>query len=239
MNQNHPPIIGIVSGIGPLAGSDILGKIFKNAALIYHAVEDYEYPDVVLLNHGIKGVDYTAKLSSAFESNIITMSKTIESYGANIIGIACNTAHLYLNQITFNPSTTFINLIDEVSKEASKTKQKYLLLTSKSSKDNRLYQNYLKKYGVDFKETDESQQTLLDQTIELIMAHKLEKASQSIQKVLLSAKKQGFNSVIAACTELPIAIENCKNIYGLKIIDSNDILSKALLRSYYDKLPLT
>jgi aspartate racemase len=236
MNQNHPPIIGIVSGIGPLAGSDILAKLFKNAATYYGAIEDHEYPDVILLNHGIKGVDNTATLSDDFEKNIVNMSTTLENYGANIIGIACNTAHLYLDKINFQQDTKLVNLIDIVAIEASKKQHRYLLLTSTTSKDNKLYHRYLKKHGVNFAETDCKQQRLLDHTIELVMAHKLESAGKVIQKVLDYAKNNGFTAVIAACTELPIAIDSCDSLFGLEVINSNDVLSKELLKIYYDQL---
>ena len=41
-------LIGIVSGLGPLAGSDVLDKLYQHAARRYHAVEDVDYPDVLL-----------------------------------------------------------------------------------------------------------------------------------------------------------------------------------------------
>ncbi len=236
MNQNYQPIIGIVSGIGPLAGSDILAKLFKNAALHHNAIEDHEYPDAILLNHGIKGVGTTAALCDSFEKNIINMSTTLENHGATIIGIACNTAHLYLEKIKLKSNTKLVNLVDIVAVEASKIDSKCLLLTSITSKENKLYQPYLKRYGVNFVETTAKQQRLLDQTIDLIMAHKLIDAGKTIQKVLNIAKKDGFTTVIAACTELPIAIDNCSDTFGLNILDSNDILSKELLRVYYGQL---
>lgn len=236
MNHNCLPIIGIVSGIGPLAGSDILAKLFKNAAVHYGTVEDHEYPDVLLLNHGIIGVGNNAALSDSFEKNIVNMSTKLEDYGATIIGIACNTAHLYLEQIKLKSCTKLVNLIDVVAIEASRVNNKYLLLTSITSKENKLYHLYLDKYGVNFTETTAKQQELLDQTIELIMAHKLDKAGKIIQKVLKIAKKDGFTAVIAGCTELPIAIDNCKDTLDLNIIDSNDILSKELLKNYYGQL---
>jgi aspartate racemase len=225
--------IGIVSGVGPLAGSDVLAKTFNNAAEIYGAIEDCEYPDLILLNHGIDGIDNTASLNDKFETEIAEMVISLEQQGCNIIGIACNTAHLYLDKIKTKEQTKLINLIDTVSKVASVADKKYLLLTSSASKQNKLYHGYLVKHKVAFDETTTEQQNLIDTTIGLIMAYKLDEAGEIMQQVIDSANSQGYDAIIAGCTELPIAITRCKNLYGMSAIDSNDELAKAMLKSYY------
>lgn len=227
--------IGIVSGIGPLAGSDVLTKVFKNAAEIYGAVEDSEYPDLLLLNHGVEGVDSIGTLNDAFEKEIVAMVHHLEAQGCDVIGIACNTAHTYLHKIKTKPQTTFVNLIDTVSKVAKEAGQSYLLLTSSTSKQQKLYHGYLDKYAVPFQESNQEQQALLDQAIGLVMSYKLDEAGSLIETVFKSAKSQGHSAVIAGCTELPIAIEHCKDLSRLKVIDSNDELAKALLDKYYKK----
>lgn len=232
-NMKFNPKIGIVSGVGPLAGSDLLAKVFKNAAHLYGAVEDNQYPDLILLNHGIKGFDNTATLNDNFKNEIIESVQKLESQGANVIGIACNTAHAYLHKIKINKNTKLINLIDAVAHEASKHNVKYLLLTSNGSKQQKLYHPYLKKYGVNFVETSEEMQGALDSTIGLVMAHKLDEAGKVIERVLSEAETRGFRAIIAGCTELPIAIDHCKSKNNIKIIDSNQVLAQRLTANYY------
>ena len=59
-------LIGIVSGLGPLAGSDVLAKALAYAATEYGAVEDADYPDVVLFSHGIDDFDSTGNIEEDF-----------------------------------------------------------------------------------------------------------------------------------------------------------------------------
>lgn len=56
-----------------------------------------------------------------------------------------------------------------------------------------------------------------------------------MSKVLMSAKEAGFSAVIAGCTELPIAIDNTKDTFGLTIISSNEVLAKTLANHYYSQ----
>ncbi len=224
-------VIGIVSGVGPLAGSDVLAKVFKNAAEIHGAVEDNEYPDLVLLNHGIQGVDNTGNLNDNFEKEIVSIVQQLESQGATVIGIACNTAHAYLDKIEVKQGVVLVNLIDAVATEAAKSDDKYLLLTSNASKKQKLYHGYLQKHGVSFKETTRSQQKLLDKAIGLVMAYKLDEAGKILEQALLGAT--GFTAVIVGCTELPIAIDQCQSVKNIKFIDSNKVLAQYLTANYY------
>lgn len=229
------PKIGIVSGVGPLAGCDVLAKTFKHAAQAYGAIEDCTYPDTVLVSHGIKGVDNTGTLTNNFANEITGMVEQLEQNGANIIGVACNTAHIYLDTIRTKKDTTLVNLIDEVAKQASKYDHNYLLLTSRTSKEQKLYLSYLNKHDVCYSETTSSTQSYLDAAIELVMAYKLEEAGERLKRVLNDAKATGLTAVIAACTELPIAIDNCTDTFKLKVIDSNNVLAQTLTKKYYSK----
>lgn len=227
--------IGIVSGIGPMAGSDVLSKILKNSAKNYSAVEDSDYPELVLISHGIEGVDNTGTLNNSFETGIVEMVYKLENQDANIIGIACNTAYVYLDKIQIKPGTTLVNLIDVVSRVAKTADKNYLLLTSSAAKDQRLYQDYLDKYKVSYYETSKEQQQLVDEVIYFIMANKLVEAGKLLDTLLDVAHTQGIDAIIAGCTELPVALEYCKNSHKLKIVNSNDELANALLNAYYSE----
>jgi aspartate racemase len=211
----------------------VLARVFKNAAEMYSAIEDSDYPDLLLLNHGIEGVDNIGTLNDAFEKEIVGMVQYLEAQGCNVIGIACNTAHTYLDKIKTKPQTTFINLIDTVSKVAKEAGHSYLLLTSSTSKQQKLYHGYLDKHAVPFQESNQEQQALLDEAIGLVMAYKLNEAGLLLDKVLEAAKSQGHSAVIAGCTELPVAITHCNDLQGLYIVDSNEELAKALVKKYY------
>lgn len=227
------PKIGIISGIGPLAGADVLAKLFRNAAQLYGAIEDYEYPELVLVNHGIKGVDNTGALADRFQQELTDVMLQLENHGCGIIGIACNTAHVYFENLNVGSRTTLVNLIDVVSSAAMQADSKYLLLSSSTTKLQKLYHGYLEKYGVSFCEASPEQQIRLDTIIGLVMAHKLTESGALMDMVLASAKLQGCNAVIAGCTELPIAIAYSREASSMKVIDSNDELAKALLAGYY------
>ena len=70
-------LIGIVSGLGPLAGSDVLDKALAYAAEAYGAVDDAEYPDIVLFSHGIENFDSTGSIEDNFVQELIGVVQEI------------------------------------------------------------------------------------------------------------------------------------------------------------------
>ena len=233
MSNNIHPKIGIVSGVGPLAGSDVLASVFKYTAQHYGAVEDTDYPDLILISKGIEGIGNTATMSDSFRTGIQNSVTSLEMYGANIIGIACNTAHAYLDSLTITPGVKMVNLIEAVATQSATIHQTCLLLTSSGAKQQKLYQHYLDSKNVKYVETTYKQQKLVDSVIALVMAHKLPQAGARMQKIFEQAKKSGIDTIIAGCTELPLAIKHCPDTFGVEVINSNDELAKALVKEYY------
>jgi aspartate racemase len=224
--------IGIVSGVGPLAGADLLSKVFLYAAQDYQAHQDSQYPDLVLLNHGIAGVDNTAKASKPFQEEILEMVGEVEKMGATCIGVACNTAHMYLEHLPPSSKSKTINLIEAVALEAAKSPKNYLLLTSKTTRSSNLYEPYLTAHSVSFTTVDEKTQETVDNIINHVMAHNLRSATK-LAKELLKGLPSKYTGVIAGCTELPLALQSVSNV---EIVDSNSVLARALLAAYYQQM---
>jgi hypothetical protein len=59
-------LMGIGSGLGPRAGSDVLDKAVAYAAEAYGAIEDTDHPDIVLVSHGIEDFDSTGSIEDNF-----------------------------------------------------------------------------------------------------------------------------------------------------------------------------
>ena len=120
MNNNN--IIGIVGGIGPQAGVDLLEKIIDQTI----AQTDQEHLPVALLSYPEKISPRTAFLDGIIKTNpgfeIAKVILKLEKLGAGVIGIACNSAHsaeIY-NVITeelkkVGSGIKLINIIEEVA----------------------------------------------------------------------------------------------------------------------------
>jgi aspartate racemase len=227
-------LIGIVSGLGPLAGSDVLDNALAYAAERYGAVEDADYPDIVLFSHGIEDFDSTGSVEDDFVRELVGVVQEIELHHPTVVGVACNTAHLYLDELRAHTSAQFVNLIDETAEAASQFDRRYLLLSSSTTRQAHLYHEALRRRGVRFSDVSADDQLGVDDIVHAVMAHELDFAGGRIAALVCRLNAaEPFDGIIAACTELPIAFDHSGISMQIPIVDSNRVLARALVDSYF------
>jgi len=224
--------IGLLSGMGPLAGGDVLYKALKYAAEEYGAVEDNEYPDVTLLSHGIDGFDAEGTIKPNFAPELAAMVKELEAGNPSVIGIACNTAHICFDAAKEAAKAPLVHLPKEVAKVAAQHDGKFLLLCSHMTKRSGMYHTALEEAGVSFMGLTEEEQDELDVIIGLVMAFKLPQAAAKIAPII-KAYEGSVDGYIVGCTELPIAFAHL-TLESKTLVDSNFVLAQSLVNYCYD-----
>jgi aspartate/glutamate racemase len=225
--------IGLLSGLGPLAGSDVLSKIFQYAAARYGAVEDTEYPDVVLYSRGLDSFDVQGTMSDKVVADLTVSLEELERHQPSVIGIACNTAHVCLPQLQARSHAPIINLPDATARQAAAHNGTFLLLSSATTRQTKLYDNALHAAHIRFNTVPEQVQTDIDNIINDVMAHHLAQAGKKMEKIIDQYAGR-VDGIIAGCTELPIALDRChtsNHIY----VDSNSVLATALTDACYQR----
>jgi len=243
-------MIGIVGGIGPMAGADLYKKIVENTI----ANTDQEHLPVLLASIPNEIADRTSfLLGKSAENPAAAIAKVIlllERAGVKHIGIACNTAHA--PQI-FDPikavlkemgsKTEIVNMIDEavhtIQMHPGKIQRVGLLSTSGTYK-TRIYQNRLESAGLTPIVLDFEQHEALSQKA----IYEIKSASTDIPQnpidllntAIQRLKALGAQAIILGCTELGM-IEDRLDMAGLAVFNPNLILARALIeRTFPEKL---
>ena len=92
--MNKKKTIGVLGGMGPGASADFYVHLVQYAQQRYHAVQDIDYPPVMLYSlplpdfdeRGVVDFDSTKKL-------LVGGVIKLEQFGAEVIAIPCNTVH--------------------------------------------------------------------------------------------------------------------------------------------------
>ncbi len=112
---NKKKVIGIIGGMGPLAGIDLYNKILNRTA----AKSDQDHIHVII-DGNTSIPDRTRAILHSGQSpvyELIRSAHRLEFMGADILVMACNTAHYYYEQIAPHLAVPFIHMIDETAKE--------------------------------------------------------------------------------------------------------------------------
>jgi aspartate racemase len=242
---NQYKTIGVIAGAGPFAGLDLLKKIFEQTI----ASSDQEHLDVIGLFRSSKLPDRTAYLLNPELENpglaIAAQALELESAGASVVGIPCNTAHsprifdVALNELRGRASSIiFVNMIAETVAYIRQHMQvqRIGILSTTGTYRVKLYPGYLEQAHL--------QAVVPDEDIQLDLIHPAiydatygikatGTATPKSRRDLLTAFQhlvdKGAEAVILGCTEIPLAIPESM-VGNTPTIDPTLILARALIR---------
>jgi aspartate racemase len=238
-------MIGIVGGIGPMAGIDLYKKIVENTL----AQRDQEHLSVLLAALPGEITDRTAFLLGANDQNpaaaLARVVLLLENAGAGHIGIACNTAHApaifdamrrVLDQAGSRAEIT--HLIEEtlatILAHPMQIRQVGLLCTSGSYRAQ-LYQHPLKNSGLhpvvlDFERHVELVQEAIYHPVFGLKAEPEghPEALLNLNTAIVELQALGAEAIVLGCTEIGM-VEHMLDFHGLIAVNPNLILARKLI----------
>lgn len=242
-------MIGIVGGVGPLAGVDLARKIIEETP----ASKDQEHVQVVLLSLPDLIPDRTEFLIGKEHINPgIQMTKILlqlEKAGAVVAGIPCNTAHapLIFNHIRKELERCasrlyLLNMIEETASFLLNEHEfkKIGVLSTTGTLNAGVYKAVLNKFGFEVLEIDNLEhQNMVHEAIynpefgiKSASPHVTQEARNILIRSCRELIKRGAEIIILGCSEMCFALTE-SIIDTCPLIDPTRILAKALVKFIY------
>ncbi len=241
-------MIGIVGGVGPYAGIDLLKNIFDNTL----AKKDQDHLDTLLFSLPSKIMDRTEYLIGNITENpghaIAKIILDLEKAGATVVGIPCNTAHspeifaLILKELNANGSQ--IKLLHMINETIDFIKVHYPqfskigVLSTTGTYKQKIYSSALESHGfITVKPTLEMQEELVHPAIyhpeygiksQSNPFHST--AKENLDQAMSYLKDNGAEAVILGCTEIPLVITTAE-VKGMVAINPTNVLARKLIES--------
>lgn len=241
-------VIGIVGGMGPESGLMLFNSILSNTKV----GADQEHIPVVLMSFPDQITDRTEFLEGRISvnpaANIARIIHKLETAGADVIGLACNTAYaprifdVLLNEL--EKARCFVQVLNMPAETAKYMQLLYpsarrigVMATTGTYKHGEYY-HLLRQMGydvvlpaIDFQE-DVIHRMIYDRGFGLKAnpGQLTTEAASLMEKALTFFRSKGTDVIILGCTELPIALKNKKNVEGMALIDSIEAMALALIR---------
>lgn len=201
------PIIWILWGMWPEASCYLYKQILSHYQTKYNAVQDNEYPHIIINNIGIDWFsEKWVEDEDLVKKQLLEWVHQLENAWVDTILMACNTVHIYYDFLQENSQGLIVNLIDEAAQKVSDSWVKnILILGSNTTNTQWLYDTYLEKYNIWFSKITRAEQWNIDNIIENVMQATVSEADKKYLEYIVW--KYNREAVIIACTELPIAFE--------------------------------
>ncbi len=217
--------IGVLGGMGPEASSNLYSKIIKYAQHKYNAVQDFDYPPIIIYSLPLFGFDETGIVDEELvKKQLIEGVKKLEAAKCDLIIIACNTVHLYYEEMQSTVKVPIFNIIEETKKRVMEFGYKKVgLFASESTSKSQLYQKKFADSNIEVISPNNEQQKLLNRVIEHVMGGNQKTEDVVILKdIARDYLKQGAEAIVMGCTEIPLAINQTHT--DIKLFDSTEII---------------
>lgn len=225
-------IVGIIGGMGPESTIELMRKVIA----LTPANKDQEHLRMLVDNRP-EIPDRTAFILGDGPSPLPLLQESarlLGKSGAELIAIACNTAHYFIEEIQEVTDVLVLNMLQLL---AAELEQLYppgallgLLATSGALKIG-LFEKYLYKFSL-ILPSERVQQKWVMETIYGVKGIKaggrMASNRRKILKAINSLKLGNPRCIIAGCTEIGLALEGVS--LEIPVINPLDILAKEIVR---------
>lgn len=211
-------VLGVLGGMGPAATLDFLTKL----QAFTPAQRDQDHIRVIVdINPQVPDRnDPFAKPGPV----LAEMAGALRGAGADVLAIACNTAHAYADLVSRSAGLPLIDMIGTAAKAARDTgaRRAGVLGTKQAIK---LYREYLAAQGMGLvtlpAEAQEGFMALLYKIKGGDTGPQVRQAMADLAQILAA---EGAEAIIAGCTEVPLVLSQSDT--RLPLIDAGELLAK-------------
>ena len=201
-------VLGIIGGMGPMA------TVYFYKLLTEHtkADKDGDHIDAVISSRASTPDRTGFILGRSTDDPVAVMTKDakrLESFGADILAIPCNTAHCFLPKLRAEINIPIIDMVGETAAVcAEKGCKKVGVLATDGTVRGGTYEAALNAHGITPIMPSEEDQSLVMSIIYDYVKASIMPERALFDKAVEQIKKNGADSIILACTELSILKEH-------------------------------
>jgi len=228
-------IIGILGGMGPEATAKLYDLLIKIAQEEYQALSNDSFPEIIIYSVPVPDFISSLKSKEIAERMLISRIKMLSNMPISFFCIGSNTAHLLIDDLRKSTRIPFVSLIEETANEVKGLKIKKVgLLASPVAIKTGIYQKVLEKQGVEIILLQEKEIQKLGRIIkETVAGKKNGENTLALEKIAKNLVLRGAEAIVLGCTELPLLFPKK---FQAPVLDTLEILAKACLEKYYDRM---
>ena len=152
----------------------------------------------------------------------------------DFIVMVCNSVHAVLDQLRAVSKVPILSIYEEVCKDIARSSSKKVgILGTKTTTDSQFYQQELEGYGINHEVLPDAQGEAIDNHIfeEMLRGRDNGTMKQLLLDGIAALQAKGCDSVVLACTELPIFVS--QEDTNMPLFLSTQILAHTVVKECY------
>lgn len=238
-------MIGVIGGNGVVA-TNKLCQLIEEMGVKDGAFRDAHHPEMIIwqATQVPSRSMYLEGRGESFIPGYVSIGKKLKECGCTELCMCCNTAHYAIDELQKQIGLPFINLLEEVAKEANKQGAKQIgMMCSDGLRKIRLYDKWFEKVNPEmhFIYPDDEMQKLV--TLGICNAKNSKRVNPEgdeypeklYTKVCDYFLEQGVDCIVGGCTDIN-AVFFPSEWKGITYIDSLFVLSKVIYGKYHQSI---
>ncbi len=221
--------------MGPKSTGPFIDLVVSTYQVVTGAVYDVDFPHMMI--YSLPTPFYTDRpIDHHLMQKVICEGlKRLENCGVVFIAMPCNTAHIYYEALQKCVRVPLLNMITETLKSIPSTAKKIAILGTRPTMDSHVYQNELKKMGL------EDVLHVVDQSKidHLIKTAKEQRDPRELRNCWMQLSDDlslnQVDTLLIACTDLSTFFTQAQEKF--QIVDSSHCLARAVAESV-NKFPI-
>jgi aspartate racemase len=235
MKTDGECILGILGGMGPMAGVELQKRIIEKMP----AKADQDHIKMVCFtNPKIKDRTASLKKGADFSTQVIESLNLMAKFNVNLGVMTCNTAHASFDKISSKVNFPMINIIEETAVYIARKfafAGKVGLLATDGTIQSGIYEEALKKRGLSLVVlSNDGQREVMDVIYGRsgIKSGCINSNRVKIVSIIKNLEISGADVVILGCTELSLLGIEGKNIVDPLEVAAEVVVKKNLLKEF-------
>lgn len=227
MKQN---ILGVIGGLGPETGCwfclNVNNKFKPLTKRQPHILLDNlpisQEAEERLINGGPSKEHFDLLVESV---------QRLNKLNAKVIVIACNTVHIFIDELRKISNIPILSIIEETAKKCKEMNlTKVGLLGSTKTVRSELHSKELKKWNIDVVTPNQTDQHFVSECIIRIINHKVkDDDKKNMIKIIKKLEKDGARGIILGCTDLPLLLSD--QDANIPVINTTQILEDSAVNN--------
>jgi aspartate racemase len=220
-----PRLLGVLGGMGPLAGVDFVAKLIEETPA---AIDQDHVPFILYSVPQIPGrVDAILRDGPSPVPAMAEGLRVLAGAGVEAVAIACNTAHAWYDELARASAVPILHMVDTACAGIAAGTVVGLLGTEATLHAG-FYQRRLQTLSVrGIENTPDLRARHVLPAIALVKQNRAAEAGRLIEPAIEDLLRRGAERVILACTELPVALDAIGSPYRDRVIDPTRALARA------------
>ncbi|MDP3794396.1 MAG: amino acid racemase [bacterium] len=163
---------------------------------------------------------------------IIAEAKRLEKSGADFIVMACNSLHLFIEELRQAVSVPVLSIVEETVKFLKKENMhKVGIVSTSATVENKLYEIAFAKNNIEYVAPNELQQAKIGKIIlNLVTGQHKNQDREELISIINDFEDKNLDCVILACTDLQLLIPQHQSI---RIFDTMKIFADATVQEIF------